>query len=140
MTSKETVSRRGAPPRDRFIPVRKTDLLNYFRNINNAGVLETIIGSAEEQACKEAFLAFYFLARAAAPIARSELERRIKQWLSDKFAIRATLEIGETVAKLERLALLRRNGDKLAVPSLDEALDVLGRAWAGFFPATKAQV
>jgi hypothetical protein len=28
MTSKETVSRRGASPRDRFIPVRKTDLLN----------------------------------------------------------------------------------------------------------------
>ena len=50
----------------------------------------------------------------------------------------ATLEIGGAVAKLERLALLRRNGDELAMPSLDEALDVLDRAWAGFFPAAKA--
>src|SRR5947207_12190789 len=34
----------------------------YFRNINNnAGMFDYIIGAAEEQECKEAFLAYYFL-------------------------------------------------------------------------------
>jgi len=111
----------------------------YFRNItNNAGVLETIVGAAEEQECKEALLAYYFLATAAAPIAQGELERCIEQWLRDKFAVNATFDIGAALAKLERLGLLRREGDKLAVPPLDEALEVLDRAWADFFPAAKA--
>ena len=34
----------------------------YFRNVNNnAGIFDYIIGAAEEQECKEAFLAYYFL-------------------------------------------------------------------------------
>jgi hypothetical protein len=36
MTSKETVSRRGASPRERFIPVRKTDLLNTLNRPRRA--------------------------------------------------------------------------------------------------------
>ena len=36
----------------------------YFRNVNNnAGIFDYIIGAAEEQECKEAFLAYYFLQR-----------------------------------------------------------------------------
>ncbi len=109
----------------------------YFRNItNNAGVLETVIGTAEEQACKEAFLAYYFLATAAAPIAQAELERRIERWLSDRFATAAAFDSGDALAKLERLKLLRRQGDRLAVPPLDDALQALDRAWGSFFPAT----
>lgn len=108
----------------------------YFRNItNNAGVLETIVGSAEEQECKEALLAYYFLATAAAPIGQSELERTVEQWLRATFAVNATFDIGEALAKLERLELLRREGGNLAVPRLDEALAALDRTWADFFPA-----
>jgi hypothetical protein len=34
----------------------------YFRNVNNnAGIFDYMIGAAEEQECKEAFLAYYFL-------------------------------------------------------------------------------
>ena len=40
----------------------------YFRNLNNnAGMFDYIIGAAEEQECKEAFLAYYFLHIGAAP-------------------------------------------------------------------------
>ena len=38
----------------------------YFRNVNNnAGIFDSIIGAAEEQECKEAFLAYYFLSAAS---------------------------------------------------------------------------
>jgi uncharacterized protein DUF3754 len=111
----------------------------YFRNINNnAGVFETIIGSAEEQECKEAFLAYYFLATAAAPLTQSELESHIEQWLKDTFRVDVEFEVAEAVAKLERLGLLRREGDTLSVLPLDAALTVLDRVWGDFFPVANA--
>ncbi|HEY2135259.1 MAG TPA: TMEM143 family protein [Xanthobacteraceae bacterium] len=111
----------------------------YFRNVNNnAGVLDAIVGSAEEQECKEAFMAYYFLATASAPLSQGELERHIEQWLKDTFRIDVNFEVAEALAKLERLALLRRDGEKVAVPPLDTARELLDRRWAGFFPAAKA--
>src|SRR5262249_39918239 len=81
----------------------------YFRNINNnAGALDYLVGSAEEQECKEAFLAFYFLATAAAPLTQDALESEVEMWLKDKFAVAAEFEVTEALAKLERLELLRR--------------------------------
>jgi hypothetical protein len=110
----------------------------YFRNItNNAGALETIVAAAEEQECKEALLAYHFLATAAAPIAQGELEDRVERWLRDTFAVSATFDIGAALARLGRLGLLRREGETVAVPPLDAALRVLDRAWAGFFPVVK---
>jgi len=111
----------------------------YFRNVtNNASVLETVIGAAEEQECKATLLAYYFLATAAAAIPQDELERRVEQWLRERFALSVTFDIGAALAKLERLGLLRREAEKVAVPPLDAALQVLDRAWADFFPAAKA--
>jgi hypothetical protein len=107
----------------------------YFRNINNnAGALDYIVGSAEEQECKEAFLAYYFLATAAAPLTQSALEGEVESWLKEKFGIAALFEVTEALAKLQRLELLRRDGDKIEVLPLDDALQVLVRRWSEFFP------
>ena len=54
----------------------------YYRNINNnAGIFDYLIGAAEDQECKEAFLAYYFLHTAAAPPTADELDGRIEAWL-----------------------------------------------------------
>ncbi len=107
----------------------------YFRNINNnAGALDYIVGSAEEQECKEAFLAYYFLATAAAPVTQGALEGEVESWLKEKFGVVAQFEVTEALAKLQRLELLRRDGDKIEVLPLDDALQVLDRRWADFFP------
>jgi hypothetical protein len=107
----------------------------YFRNINNnAGALDYIVGSAEEQECKEAFLAYYFLATAGAPMTQSVLEQQVEAWLKDALRADVDFEVTEALAKLECLALLRRDGEMLAVLPLDEALAALDRRWAGFFP------
>jgi len=113
----------------------------YFRNINNnAGALDTIVGSAEEQECKEAFLAYYFLATATAPLTQSALEREVEGWLKEIFGVDAEFEVSEALDKLEHLALLRRDGGNLAVLPLDEALAVLDRRWANFFPISTKPV
>ncbi len=79
----------------------------YYRNINNnAGIFDYIIGAAEEQECKEAFLAYYFLHTAPAPPTADELDGRIEAWLRDTFGVDLDFEVDDALAKLERLGLL----------------------------------
>ena len=110
----------------------------YFRNVNNnAGIFDYLVGAAEEQECNEAFLAFYFLHAAKAPLTRSALEELIETWLSATFGVDCNFEVGEALHKLEGLGLLSRDGERLSVPALDEALARLARVWANFFPGDK---
>jgi hypothetical protein len=108
----------------------------YFHNIgNNAGVFDHIIGAAEKQEFKEALLAYGFLAGAEAPLTQAELEGRVEQWLKATFRAEVDFEVADAVAKLERLKLLRREGERLAVATIDEAITSLERTWARFFPS-----
>jgi hypothetical protein len=111
----------------------------YYRNINNnAGIFDYIIGEAEEQECKEAFLAYYFLL-AAESSTSDALDRRIEAWLRQNFAVDVAFGCDEALEKLDRLGLLERNCDKLSVPPLDEALKRLDRIWDDFFPSAAAR-
>ena len=106
----------------------------YFRNINNnAGIFDYIIGAAEEQECKEAFLAYYFLSTSPTPLTEDELDQRIEKWLADKFSIDIDFEVDDALAKLERLELLRRDGDRLSVPPPADALVRLDYHWDNYF-------
>jgi hypothetical protein len=106
----------------------------YFRNINNnAGIFDAVIGAAEDQECKEAFLAYYFLATAAGAPRQVELGDRIESWLDQAFGIDVAFRIDEALAKLDRLGLLRRNGNALSVLPPEAALPRLDGVWAGFF-------
>ena len=106
----------------------------YFRNIsNNAGIFDYIVGAAEEQECKEAFLAYYFLLVASNPPDQETLDLRIEEWLSTTFGVDIDFEVDDALAKLQRLGLLKREGEKLAVLPLEEALIVLDRIWDQFF-------
>jgi len=106
----------------------------YYRNVNNnAGIFDYIIGEAEEQECKEAFLAYYFLLKDGAPT-EDALDQRIEVWLKKTFGADVDFECDDALAKLERLGLLKRDGDKLSVQPLGEALIRLDRIWDNFFP------
>jgi hypothetical protein len=106
----------------------------YFRNVNNnAGIFDYIIGAAEEQECKEAFLAYYFLSTSPTPLSEAELDQRIEKWLSEKFSIDIDFEVDDALAKLDRLGLLRRDGDRLSVPPPADALARLDYHWDNYF-------
>jgi len=118
----------------------------YFRNVNNnAGIFDYMIGAAEEQECKEAFLAYYFLRMEHMAPTQVELEHRIEAWLLQAFGIEVDFKIGEALAKLDRLGLLRRDGERLAVPPPEATLARLDEVWASYFqfevasPATAAE-
>jgi hypothetical protein len=104
----------------------------YFRNVNNnAGIFDYIIGAAEEQECKEAFLAYYFLQQG--PLTQSDLDRRIEAWLKDTFDVDTNFEVDDALRKLDRLGLLRHDGERISVASPQDALAQLDTVWDGYF-------
>jgi hypothetical protein len=118
----------------------------YFRNVNNnAGIFDYMIGAAEDQECKEAFLAYYFLRTAKVPMTKAELEQRIEAWLNERFGVDVDFEVDDALAKLERLGLLTRDSGGLAVPPPGSTLARLDLVWDNYFqyvaesPATVAE-
>jgi hypothetical protein len=106
----------------------------YYRNVsNNAGIFDYIVGAAEEQECKEAFLAYYFLLAASDPPDQAALDAHIEEWLKTTFGVDIDFEVDDALAKLERLGLLKRDDEKLSILALDEALVLLDQRWDNFF-------
>jgi hypothetical protein len=107
----------------------------YYRNVNNnAGIFDYMIGAAEDQECKEAFLAYYFLRTAKAVPTHTELEGQIETWLRETFGVDIEFDVGDAMAKLDRLGLLRREGERLRVPTPEATLARLDEVWASYFP------
>ena len=105
----------------------------YFRNVNNnVGIFDYLIGAAEDQQSKEAFLAYYFLYAASQPPTAAELDARIGAWLQQTFGLKVRFPVGDALDKLERLGLLRRDRERLLVSPLNGALAQLRGLWAGF--------
>lgn len=106
----------------------------YFHNVtNNVGIFDHIIGTAEEQDCKEALLAYLFLLTADAPVTEGELDHKIEVWLERRFSLKVDFEVDDALRKLERFGLLTRNGEHLSVLPLPAALRELDRRWDSAF-------
>ena len=112
----------------------------YFRNVNNnAGIFDYIIGAAEDQECKEAFLAYYFLRTMASPPTQAELDTRIEHWLKEAFGVDVDFEVDDALAKLDRLGLLIHDSERLSVPPPPQALAKLDALWDNYFQFNAAQ-
>jgi hypothetical protein len=112
----------------------------YYRNINNnAGIFDYVIGAAEEQECKEVFLAYYFLNTASSPPTADELDGRIEAWLRQTFGVDLDFEVEVALARLDRLGLLSREGEQLLVSPSDRAIYKLHDVWANLLSDEKQQ-
>ncbi len=106
----------------------------YFRNLaNNAGVLDLLVGAGEEQDAKEAFLAYWALRRADKPLSKAEIDHAAEAFLRERFALHLNFEIHDALAKLERLGLVTRAGERYSALAPPEALARLDAAWDGLF-------
>lgn len=110
----------------------------YFHNLdNNAGVFDFLVHEAEEEECKEALLAYWFLLTERNPDGSSfteeELDDRIERWIKDRFGVELDFEVDDALRKLQDKKLLSKEGERLLVPSLDEALFRLDELWDGIF-------
>jgi len=111
----------------------------YFRNVNNnAGIFDYLVGQAEEQECKEAYLAYHFLRVAPSPPGADELDGRIESWLRETFGLDLDFKVEDALARLEGLGLLKRDGGRLFVSPLDGAIAQLHEAWNQLVPGEKS--
>jgi hypothetical protein len=108
----------------------------YYRNINNnAGIFDYVIGTAEDQETKEALLAYHFIRMAPSAPTATETTQRIEAWLSANFGINLDFATADALATLNRFGLLRREGERLFVSPIEDAIAQLHRVWDNFFKA-----
>jgi hypothetical protein len=106
----------------------------YFRNVNNnAGVFDYLIGTAEDQETKEAVLAYHFIGKAKPAPTAPEIAVRIETWLAKNFGFTLNFKIANALETLNRFGLVRHEGERLFVPSLEMAIDQLHLVWNNFF-------
>ena len=106
----------------------------YFKNLdNNAGVFYHLIDAAEEEEFKEAVLAYFFLLTEKDTLSKNQLDSRIENWLAEKWDCHIDFEIGDAVNKLQRLNLIRLDGEILHAVPLSEAKQQLDSMWDNFF-------
>jgi hypothetical protein len=104
---------------------------------NNAGVIDGLVSAAEEQDVKEALLAYHTLLTQGA-MTKDALDSAVELFLRERFGMEVDFEIGDALAKLERLKLVTNNGDTLAAVGTDDALARLDEAWDGYFTYRRA--
>jgi hypothetical protein len=115
--------------------LRLTQSLYYQTIGNNLGVLFHLLDEAEEQECREALLAYYYLWRFAGDAGwkAAALDDYIEMDLERLAKLKVDFEIGDALAKLERLQMVTKNGDRYAAVPIDKALESLDYAWDNYF-------
>ena len=91
----------------------------YFKDKgNNQGVFTMLIDSAEEQECKEAMMAYYFLLNSNNKMSEETLDNVIEEWMEKKHKTKIDFEVDDAIKKLEEKDLLSRdkNGILTHVP------------------------
>lgn len=106
----------------------------YFKNLdNNMGVFHRLIDTAEEEECKEAILAYYFLHQANQPLSAKTLDEKIEHWLEQSLGHSMDFEVEDALQKLLKLELVVKTADQYQSVALDKALQKLDLIWDGYF-------
>lgn len=105
----------------------------YYQNLdNNAGVLFRLLDEAEEQECREALLAYFFLWRRAGAEGwpGEQLDAEIEAFILHEAGVSVDFEVGDALAKLVRLELVESSPDgRLRAVTIERALELLDGAW-----------
>ena len=105
----------------------------YCRNLdNNFGAITRLVELAEEEDCKEALLAWFFLSRAGAlGLGLEELDARVEAHLRDTYGVELDFEVRDAVDKLKDAGVLFDGGSSTLVPLPPEEVRArLLEAWA----------
>lgn len=107
----------------------------YFRNlVNNVGVFHSLIDSAEEEECKESFLAYYFLKNSHQEMTEEQLDQRIEKWFVTQTQCEVDFECSDALSKLFKLKLINKRSDGVLIAcDYPEALRILDERWDNFF-------
>jgi hypothetical protein len=108
----------------------------YYQNLdNNEGVLNHLLDEAEEQECREAILAYYYLLFKAPPEGwtAGQLDDYVEMDLERLVNLKVDFEIEDAIAKLEKLRIIWKAGDRYRPHPLNKALEMLDYTWDNYF-------
>jgi hypothetical protein len=115
--------------------LRLTKSLYYQSLDNNTGVLMRVLDDAEEQECRETFLAYFCLWKYAPPEgwAAEQLDDYVELYLEGNANLKVDFEIGDALAKLERLKIVQKAGKAYRAQPLGKCLEMLDWTWDNYF-------
>jgi hypothetical protein len=108
----------------------------YFQTLDsNEGVLTHLLDEAEEQECRETFLGYFCLRFFAPPQGwtSEQLDDYVEMYLEGAANLKVDFEVGDALAKLERLHMVERDGNFYKAIPLDRALEILDEKWDTIF-------
>jgi hypothetical protein len=108
----------------------------YYQNLdNNAGVITQVLDEAEEQECRETYLAYFCLWKYAPPEGwtAEQLDDYVEMYLEGTANLKVDFEIGDALDKLERLQIVKKTGDHYHAVALGKALEMLDWRWDNYF-------
>ena len=106
----------------------------YFKNLdNNAGVFHCLANDAEEEECKEAILAYYILQISEQPLSRTELDRKVENWMATKWNCAIDFEIDDALEKLLALELVQDSNGNLSAIPIEAGIQKLDQRWDDYF-------
>jgi hypothetical protein len=115
--------------------LRLTRSLYFLSLDNNTGVLMRLFDEAEEQECRETYLAYFCLWKYAPPEGwtAEQLDDYVELYLEGAADLKVDFEIGDALDKLERLHIVTKAGDRYRAVPLDKALEMLDYKWDNYF-------
>jgi hypothetical protein len=119
---------------------RLTRSLYYQTLDSNTGVLHRLLDEAEEQECREVYLAYFCLWKYAPEQGWTQemLDDYVENYLEGAVVVKGKplkvdFEIGDALEKLERLNIVKKIGDRYHAVSLEKALEMLDYRWDNYF-------
>ena len=101
----------------------------YFYNLdNNMGALTYVFDLAEDEECKEAFLAYFFLLSDGTQSPHN-LDQKIEAFIKRQYGIPMDFEVSDGINKLYQSSLLTHQDELLQVLPLQPALNLLREQW-----------
>jgi hypothetical protein len=108
----------------------------YYQNLDsNAGVLTRLLDEAEEQEARQAVLAYYFLWRHAGQEGwtAAGLDDAVETYLEGSTGLKVDFEVGGALARLERMRIVQKDGDRYRAVPIEKALEMIDWTWDNHF-------
>jgi hypothetical protein len=120
--------------------LRLTKSLYFLTLASNTSALMRLLDEAEEQECRETMLGYFYLWKYAPPEGwePAQLDDYVELELEAKLNLKVDFEIGDALAKLERLQIVTQSGGRYRAAGIETALEKLDERWDNYFKYNRA--
>jgi hypothetical protein len=130
-----------------YLAKRQTYILQLVRSLyfkaldGNTGVLMRLFDEAEEQQCRETYLAYFCLWRFAPPQGWTpeQLEDYIEMYLEGAAGLKVAFEVGAALTKLEQMRIVEKDDGHYRPAPVEKAIEILHWTWDNYFKNAKPE-